>query len=403
MYNPWQVSVETNYEYAHNNILTIASNMEETSDVLINNFLSFSAYFSSMEWTYGEMRNIARQLEETGKYFAKLQGFSDGPSTKINYTGEEYVLADGTHFNTGDLVNHIKAEADGRYVSFYNDATNERGQPYAGHMEYGFHDRGGNFIQARPFMRPAFNAVADASKGQFNSIIRNMFERAWTERGFHGVSELSFGHSPTFNMKGYSVASKLQNRFTHKRLMQVRSSEFRKNFSADRRQDRRTKSRKKINPNARTRQIRNDSRVNPRNKQGNPRHKAYVRHMRKDDWRWQNDVGYKGNKMLSDTYHQYSKPVSNPITPKAFYRLYTKPIGPAQPQTNQYYGNIGPKPYPLKDTYLQTKYNKETGKYMGQIGPKPSQQFRKSQIYNSATVKRLSPYKKSKVIKRYSK
>lgn len=98
---------------------------------------------------------------------------------------------------TGNLVNSIKADIimkEGfKTINFYNDAKNERGQFYAGHMEYGFHDRGGNFIPARPFMRPALYAVSEGSKSNFRQIMAGLLQNLWTGKGFQGVSNLTFG------------------------------------------------------------------------------------------------------------------------------------------------------------------------------------------------------------------
>lgn len=301
LYNPQQVRTETNYEY-RNGLIGIQSDIEEKTNVLINNFLTFSTYFESSQWSRGEMQNIAKQLEETGKYFAKLQGFGSGPTTQGNYdTGR-------IRFNTGNLVNGIKADSDGRWVRFYNDATNSRGQPYAGHLEYGFHDRGGNFIQARPFMRPAFYAVANASKGRLTSIMKDLIERAWSGNGFSGISNETFGHAKAFNTSGYSVVQKMSNyygRGSGRRLKEVRSSQFRRNFSAKRGSSRNTKE-------ARSKDVRRDSRASVRNKSGTMSRKHRIYKKRNLEYGWHLPQGYKGgSKLQQDKNHPYRKGATN--------------------------------------------------------------------------------------------
>lgn len=297
MFNPNQVRIETNYEF-RSDLIGLQSDIEAKSNIVVNNFLEFSAYFESGRWSDSELNQIATQLEETGKYFAQLQGFGAGSSSRINFNGEEYISARGTKFNTGNLVNHIKAERRGTFVKFYNDATNSRNQPYAGHMEYGFHDRGGNFIPGRPFMRPAFYAVSQASKGRLTSILKGLLERTWKGDGFSGISNIDFGRRDIFYSKDYSVVRKMKNfygRGSRRRLKQVRSDKFRRDLSAKRGQKRNSKE-------ARTASVKKDSRVNVRNNQGHLLKKERRYKMRKDEYGWHNPQGYKGgSKYTQDT------------------------------------------------------------------------------------------------------
>lgn len=58
---------------------------------------------------------------------------------------------------------------------FFNNATNERGQYYAGHIEYGHYARDKKtFVEARPFMRPALYAVSKASTGNFAETLSSL-------------------------------------------------------------------------------------------------------------------------------------------------------------------------------------------------------------------------------------
>lgn len=362
MFNPNQVRVETNYEY-RNGLIGLQSDIEAKNNILVNNFLEFSSYFESGRWSDSELNWIATQLEETGKYFAKLQGFSDGPSSRVNFNGSEYITASGTRFNTGNLVNHIKAERKGTFVQFYNDAVNARGQPYAGHMEYGFHDRGGNFIPARPFMRPAFYAVSQASKGRMTSILKNLLERTWRGDGFSGISNIDFGHRPVFYNKQYSVAGKMQNfygRGSQKRLKQVRSDKFRRSLSA--RQGKRRNSKE-----ARTASVKRDSKVNVRNNQGHLLRKERQKKMRRDEYGWYNPQGYKGGSKYTQDMHRT----------KHVFKVegYTNPIGPIE-YTPYYYNPIGP----VTSDQARSGMYKNTPYLSSQYRPKPGITYKPSKV-----------------------
>lgn len=157
---------------------------------IARNTLEFQTYFESLDWTERELEHIRKELVATGKVFAKNQGFSETMT---------FSASNGVSFrvNTGRLVNGIKADpiskGQQKGISFYNDAKNDRQQPYAGHLEYGFHDRGGNFIPARPFMRPAFFAVAEGSKGNFQQIMKGLLDNLWKSGGYRGIWQTEFG------------------------------------------------------------------------------------------------------------------------------------------------------------------------------------------------------------------
>lgn len=193
--------VEVNTEFAY------TGSVYDSLAELQQNILEYEMYFQSMDWTKDELENISHQLVETGRIFAENQGFSPNSNfIEANWTsgelkkmGDEHGLFHPNQYSkgrgpTGRLYHGIKSEIQGNKIRFYNDARNDRGQPYAGHMEYGFRDRGNNLIPARPFMRPALYAVAEGSKGNFRSIMKGLLENMWTSRGFRGISTLQFGH-----------------------------------------------------------------------------------------------------------------------------------------------------------------------------------------------------------------
>lgn len=169
-----------------------AETMEQLTEALKEELLMYQMSFQQGDWLDSEIQHICDELIQTGQMFAKNQGFGEGLSIGTRNSGRKYIKRTGALLG-GFRANPITAKGGGRAIDFRNVAQNERGEYYAGHLEYGFHDRGGNFIPARPFMRPAMYAVAEGSKGNFNNILKGMLQQLWTGKGFHGVSDLTFG------------------------------------------------------------------------------------------------------------------------------------------------------------------------------------------------------------------
>ena len=225
------IQIESSFHYTGTNY--------DSLDELRENILNYQAVFNSMEWTKEELNNISKQLVEVGRTFAEQQGFA--PGNNFTESGifnsvdvpELYALRPG---NTGRLYHGIKSNVEKNGVRFYNDARNDRGQPYAGHLEYGFHDRGGNLVPARPFMRPAFYAVSEASKGNFRGIMKGLLDNMWQTRGYMGISQLSFGHkygSQSIFWKNPSAfAEKMANRG---RLSEISGKNFRQRMTTSNR------------------------------------------------------------------------------------------------------------------------------------------------------------------------
>ena len=184
------VYLESNFQYTSASH-KFGQDEDSLRQLMEQELLDYKLFFEQGKWLDTEIQHIATELEKTGKLFAKNQGFGEGLRIGTRASGSLQILG------TGNLVNGIHAKPEntknGWTIMFWNDAKNERNQYYAGHMEYGFHDRGGNFVPARPFMRPALYAVAEGSKGNFKNIMQGLLGNIWTGKGFQGVSQLSFG------------------------------------------------------------------------------------------------------------------------------------------------------------------------------------------------------------------
>lgn len=156
-------------------VIKLESDYEYVVGAAMGNVLNLQANFASMDWTNSDLKLISKELVNTAKLFAVQQGLGAASfvyDTSINGTP---VQIKQKRRNTGTLINSIHADVNGRTINFFNNANLGRGF-YAGHIEYGFHDRGGNPVAARPFMRPAFQAVARASIGQLRGTLKAFLE-----------------------------------------------------------------------------------------------------------------------------------------------------------------------------------------------------------------------------------
>lgn len=237
--------------------IQITSEYGYRPDELVTRFqelaLNTQVLFESTDFMTSELELIGQEFVTTAKKFAIEQGLGGGGTSLLAWgsspknkfgtvTGPPQlngiVPAKGP---TGNLVKSIKYEiTNNRNISFYNDAQNSREQYYAGHIEYGFHDRGGNMIPARPFMRPALYAVADASRGRIIGTMKRYLEAMWA------MESLQFGYPVTpkgnyraFYEKHDSPKDKGFGRYTSSklpqgRLQQLRSREGREKFTVDR-------------------------------------------------------------------------------------------------------------------------------------------------------------------------
>lgn len=176
-----------------NNLVQIVSDYEYVLGNFKGNVLNFEAGFQSNEWAKDELYIIAKELENTAKVFAENQGLGmTTPVTSVNGKGFSII----NQKRTGTLIRSIHAKVIGNTkIDFYNNANLGHGY-YAGHIEYGHRTRNGKgFVPARPFMRPALYTVAESSKGNVMSALKNYFYAVMS--GSFGMGSLSFGHSLT--------------------------------------------------------------------------------------------------------------------------------------------------------------------------------------------------------------
>lgn len=165
-----KIYLESDYEYVLGSVM--------------GNILNLQASFSSMQWVKSDLELIAKELVNTGKLFATQQGLgSVDVINDVSIYGNPVQIHRKKRHRTGTLINHIQAHVDGTTINFFNNANLGRGF-YAGHIEYGFHDRGGHPVAARPFMRPAFQAVARASMGQIRGTLKAFLEQGLMLRNY---------------------------------------------------------------------------------------------------------------------------------------------------------------------------------------------------------------------------
>ena len=232
------IDIDLNFEYKPG--VSFYDAVEEFQETI----LDYKLFFESMDWTKEELDYIAKQLVETGKIFAMNQGFGRGGTSLLHFSKNvnKFGTTTGTNVDTiigagatGNLLRSIKAQVHGTSIDFFNDATNSRGQAYAGHLEYGFHARDGKFIPARPFMRPAMHAVAAGSRGEFRQIMKGLLDNLWTSRGYNGLNSLVFGRKSgsqsLFWKQNGSFGSKLSQRT---RMPELKGQSHRKQMSANR-------------------------------------------------------------------------------------------------------------------------------------------------------------------------
>ncbi len=243
---PEFVDIQITSEYGYN--------FEEVQERLINNVVHMKAMFQTADFMRDELELIGNEFVNTARRIAEQQGLGQGGSSSLLYKGRavslvtygpKHVTTKSSSGNTGNLINHINYKiSSNNNIYFYNDAQNPRGQYYAGHIEYGFHDRGGNMVPARPFMRPALYAVAEASRGHINSALKNFLEQMWA------MESLQFGYpvTPKDNYRKFyqnfdNRLSKGYGKYTSSklpkgRLKELSSKEGRGKFTVDRTKNR---------------------------------------------------------------------------------------------------------------------------------------------------------------------
>lgn len=77
--------------------------------------------------------------------------------------------------HTRTLINSVQSRTVGNKVHIFSDARGRNGYPYAGSIEYGFHPWGRNhFVPPRPFLRPAIEFAANATRSEFYNNLSTM-------------------------------------------------------------------------------------------------------------------------------------------------------------------------------------------------------------------------------------
>ena len=155
---------------SNNGLVTIESDYEYILGLVQGNVLNLQANFAALDWTREELYIISKELENTGKKFAEEQGLR----------------------KTGHLIDSTHAVVNGNTIDFFNNANIGNGF-YAGHIEYGYHTKKGDFVPARPFMRPALYAVAEASKGQLQGALQRYLNQVVLGAG--SINNLYFGRA----------------------------------------------------------------------------------------------------------------------------------------------------------------------------------------------------------------
>lgn len=91
---------------------------------------------------------------------------------------------------TNTLRNSINAKESNNQITIYADARDAKtGYPYGLSFEYGFHPYGGpTYVPARPFLRPALEFAADATRMTFQDnveqLITNLEKNMWASTHF---------------------------------------------------------------------------------------------------------------------------------------------------------------------------------------------------------------------------
>ena len=173
-------------------LFEIESNYEYILGQVTGNVLNFEAMFRSGEWTRDELEKIKDELVEAGQTFATAQGLGNSR-----------------------LYENIRAELTNQgTVDFTNNAMDDYGRYYAGHVEYGHRTKSGGFVPARPFMRPAMYAVSEASRGRIAGSLSRWLEAMWSPNSMWAGGPLSFGHSQS--SKNYTRAFYSESQYMNK-------------------------------------------------------------------------------------------------------------------------------------------------------------------------------------------
>ena len=219
----FNVEIESNYGYI---------SKDSPFDTLYQRTVNFQLFFQNGLETGmildEDLNLIAKEMENTAKQFAISQGLGPGQGNSLLHFGKDgSVTSIASKGPTGNLYSHIKAVRDKEKIELKNDAKNSRGQYYAGHIEFGHRSRNGGMVPARPFMRPALYAVADASKGQLSGTLMRYLENIWAlETLQFGSLNISRGRVREFYKNAMNPQAKNYGRYTSRQLPKGRLKEM---------------------------------------------------------------------------------------------------------------------------------------------------------------------------------
>lgn len=150
-----RVDFENTYEYRGHKY----DDMNEIVDML-----NFNLHMAQ------DISNYTKDVEATLEYAVEIaQDFveSTHPSNPGGKYQTTHILASSIHYDT-------QTSGGGTGGRLYADASDSRGHRYAGHIEYGYTDRGGNPRGPWPFLRPAMRLAIAATKYNFEQTMANL-------------------------------------------------------------------------------------------------------------------------------------------------------------------------------------------------------------------------------------
>lgn len=101
--------------------------------------------------------NMAKDID---LYATDVESIAD----EIVSIAQDFIIENGT-YEDGELWRNVKWKKIGKGIQLYDDARDDYGRPYAGHIEYGFTDKAGMPHGPWPFLRPAMRIGAEMSTG----------------------------------------------------------------------------------------------------------------------------------------------------------------------------------------------------------------------------------------------
>lgn len=135
------------------------------SDVLLDLELSYE-YMGHRTEEWNDIANLMEiNLRHATTDLSYLKTDFDKIKENMETLAREFLAQNG-NIRTGALYDSVKAKVKGNSITLSAPARDPRnGHPYAGHIEFGFTDRGGQAHGPWPFLRPAVHLAAQESTG----------------------------------------------------------------------------------------------------------------------------------------------------------------------------------------------------------------------------------------------